>query len=110
MKVKPGRSGEFLPHENYLANGLQTAPENWPQKKTHVVLKINLVDGLAGPPQVVATYFGSNSDRAYSADVGHEITDNVAPTPIKPSTYVTFNPTVVRDTLSDDRGAYQQEM
>jgi hypothetical protein len=50
-------AGEFLSREDYLAEGLRTAPENWQKKNMQVVLETNLTDGIAGPPRVIATYF-----------------------------------------------------
>jgi hypothetical protein len=50
-------AGEFLSHEDYLTEGLRTAPSNWRRKNMEAVLKTNITDGLAGPPHVVATHF-----------------------------------------------------
>lgn len=50
-------AGEFLSHEEYLAEGLASAPKGWQEKDLQVVLQTNITDGVAGPPRVLATHF-----------------------------------------------------
>jgi hypothetical protein len=49
-------AGEFLSHEEYLAEGLRTAPADWQTKNLQLVLETNVIDLIAGPPRVVATH------------------------------------------------------
>jgi hypothetical protein len=50
-------AGEFLANEEYMNIALQGAPKDWKNRNMEVVLKTSMTDGLAGPPQVVATEF-----------------------------------------------------
>lgn len=50
-------AGEFLTNPEYLSQILQTAPRDWQHKNMQVVLATKVIDGTAGPPQVLATQF-----------------------------------------------------
>jgi hypothetical protein len=50
-------AGEFLSHPDYLSNGLRSAPPGWQKMNFQAVLQTDVTDGVAGPPQVVATRF-----------------------------------------------------
>jgi hypothetical protein len=50
-------AGEFLTNPDFLSQILRSAPKNWENKNLQVVLSTNVIQGTAGPPQVVATHF-----------------------------------------------------
>jgi hypothetical protein len=50
-------AGEFLSHPDYLSNALRSAPPGWQKMNFQAVLQTEVSDGVAGPPQVVATRF-----------------------------------------------------
>jgi hypothetical protein len=50
-------AGEFISTEGFLAEGLRKAPPNWHKKNLQVVVQTSVIDNVAGPPRVVATYF-----------------------------------------------------
>lgn len=50
-------AAQFISDPNYLAAGLQSAPRDWAKKNMQFVVKTEVVDAVAGPPQVVASYF-----------------------------------------------------
>lgn len=50
-------AGEFLTTPEYLSQLLRTAPTDWESKNLQVVLSTNVIQGTAGPPQVLATHF-----------------------------------------------------
>jgi hypothetical protein len=49
-------AGEFVSTPEYLQKALQTAPADWEGKNVQIVLHTTVIDGLSGPPQVIATY------------------------------------------------------
>ena len=50
-------AGEFISTPGFLAQGLRTAPPDWHKKNLQVVVETSVIDNVAGPPRVVATYF-----------------------------------------------------
>jgi hypothetical protein len=50
-------AGEILSHPDYLSNVLHSAPPGWQKMNFQAVLQTDVTDGVAGPPQVVATRF-----------------------------------------------------
>jgi hypothetical protein len=50
-------AGEFLTNENYLAEAVGTAPADWEAKNLQFVLRSEVVDGTAGPPEVLAGHY-----------------------------------------------------
>lgn len=50
-------AGEFLTKAKYLDQALRQAPRDWTHKNLQVVLKTRVIQGTAGPPQVLATQF-----------------------------------------------------
>ncbi len=50
-------AGEFLTNANYLSEAINQAPRDWQRKNVQVVLATRVIDGTAGPPQVLATHF-----------------------------------------------------
>jgi hypothetical protein len=50
-------AAQFITDPRYLAAGLQSAPKDWPKKNMQFVVKTEVVDAVAGAPQVVASYF-----------------------------------------------------
>jgi hypothetical protein len=50
-------AGEFISTKDYLERAFRNAPADWPKKNLQVLLETNMTDSVAGPPQVVATYF-----------------------------------------------------
>jgi hypothetical protein len=50
-------AGEFLSHPEYRSTGLRSAPPGWQKMNFQAVLQTDVTDGVAGPPQVVATRF-----------------------------------------------------
>jgi hypothetical protein len=50
-------AGEVLSRPDYMAAALRTAPPDWPKKNLQIVFQTNVIDNVAGPPHVVATYF-----------------------------------------------------
>lgn len=50
-------AGEFISNPKYLEKALAGADPNWPRKNMELVLQTSLTDSVAGPPQVVASYF-----------------------------------------------------
>jgi hypothetical protein len=49
-------AGEFVSSSEYLEAALKTAPPGWEGKNMQILLQTPVIDGLPGPPQVVATY------------------------------------------------------
>jgi hypothetical protein len=49
-------AGEFVSTPEYLQKALQAAPADWEGKNVQIVLHTTVIDGLSGPPQVIATY------------------------------------------------------
>jgi hypothetical protein len=50
-------AGEFLSNPDYMSQILRSAPKDWQKKNLQVVLSTNVIQGTAGPPQVLATHF-----------------------------------------------------
>jgi hypothetical protein len=50
-------AGEFFCRQDFLTQGLRTAPPDWQKKNLQVVVETTVIDSVAGPPRVVATYF-----------------------------------------------------
>ena len=50
-------SGDFLTNAAYLRDALKDAPAGWDRKNLQIVIKANLVSGMAGPPKVIAKYY-----------------------------------------------------
>ena len=50
-------AGEFISTQDFLAEGLRTAPPDWQKKNLQVVVQTSVIDNVAGPPHVVATHF-----------------------------------------------------
>jgi hypothetical protein len=50
-------AGEVITQMDYLARALQAAPPDWQKKNFQMVVQTNVIDSIAGPPRVVATYF-----------------------------------------------------
>ncbi len=50
-------AGEFLTKPKYLEMALRQAPSDWTRKNIQVVLRTRVIQGTAGPPQVLATQF-----------------------------------------------------
>ena len=50
-------AGEFFCRQDFLAEGLRTAPPEWQKKNLQVVVATTVIDSVAGPPRVIATYF-----------------------------------------------------
>ncbi len=50
-------AGEFLTNPEYLSQIVRQAPSDWQHKNMQVVLATKVIDGTAGPPQILATYF-----------------------------------------------------
>ncbi|MGD0457036.1 MAG: hypothetical protein ABSC21_04750 [Terriglobia bacterium] len=50
-------AGEFVCRQDFLTEGLRTAPPDWQKKNLQVVVATTVTDSVAGPPRVVATYF-----------------------------------------------------
>ena len=57
MKEGTVAAGEFVSEERYLAALASKAPRGWERKNLQVVLGTELVDGVPGPPRVLATWF-----------------------------------------------------
>ncbi|MBN2130516.1 MAG: hypothetical protein JW741_13530, partial [Sedimentisphaerales bacterium] len=50
-------AGEFVTDESYFAQSVDDAPPDWYKKNIQVVLSTEVVNGVPGPPEVVATHF-----------------------------------------------------
>ena len=50
-------AGDFLSNPVYFREALKTAPPDWRKKNIQIVLRIKVVEGTPGPPQVVAAHF-----------------------------------------------------
>lgn len=50
-------AGEFVTNPDYLAQLIRQAPADWQHKNLQAVLATKVIDGTAGPPQVLATNF-----------------------------------------------------
>ena len=49
-------AGEFLSDPRYLAEAIPQLPRDWPKRNLQIVLRIPVVQGVSGHPQVLATY------------------------------------------------------
>ena len=47
-------TGEFVSREGYLEAALRAAPPGWQRKNLEMVLEVDVIDGSASPPRVVA--------------------------------------------------------
>ena len=50
-------AAEFVTNTSELGTELQAAPPDWPSKSLELVLETDVVDGVAGLPHVVASYY-----------------------------------------------------
>lgn len=50
-------AGDFLTNDTYIREAFRDAPRDWHRRNIQVVLKVPVVLGGTGPPQVVATHF-----------------------------------------------------
>jgi hypothetical protein len=50
-------AGEFLADNNHLAALAHRAPADWARKNVQVVVATKVINGVSGPPRIVATYF-----------------------------------------------------
>lgn len=50
-------AAQLISNPTYLAEALHSAPADWKNKNAQFVVKTEVVDSVAGPPQVVAAYF-----------------------------------------------------
>ena len=50
-------AGEFVTEPRYLSALTSTAPAGWEEKNVQVVLGTEVVNGVPGPPKVVAKHF-----------------------------------------------------
>ena len=50
-------AAQLISDPSYLATALKSAPADWRKKNIQFVVKTEVVDAIAGPPQVVASYF-----------------------------------------------------
>jgi hypothetical protein len=50
-------AGEFITRPDYFAQFATGAPGGWQKKNIQIVLRTEVINGSAGPPRVVASYF-----------------------------------------------------
>ena len=50
-------AGEFLTDPMYLSTLARQAPANWDRKNIQVVIATKVINGVSGPPRILATYF-----------------------------------------------------
>lgn len=50
-------AGEFATEDRYLDELAQRAPAGWERKNFQVVLATEIINGIAGPPRILTTYF-----------------------------------------------------
>jgi len=50
-------AAQLISNSEYLHEGLRGAPPDWQKKNMQVVVQTHVINGVAGPPHVVATYF-----------------------------------------------------
>jgi hypothetical protein len=50
-------AGEFLTNPIYLNEFAKTAPRNWQERNMQLLIHTSVIDGAAGPPHVVGSYF-----------------------------------------------------
>lgn len=50
-------ASELIVNPTYLQNALRNAPSNWAKMNVQILVKTEVHDNVAGPPEVLATYF-----------------------------------------------------
>ncbi len=50
-------AAQLVSNPTYLAEALHSAPADWKNKNVQFLVKTGVVDSIAGPPEVVASYF-----------------------------------------------------
>ena len=50
-------AGEFLTDPMYLSKFADGAPDNWDRKNIQVVIATKVINGVSGPPRILATHF-----------------------------------------------------
>jgi hypothetical protein len=50
-------AGEFVTEDRYLEALVEKAPAGWERKNVQAVIYTEIIDGNAGPPRILATYF-----------------------------------------------------
>jgi hypothetical protein len=50
-------AGDLISGPEYLREALRTAPPDWLKRNLQVVVQTSVIENVAGPPRVVATYF-----------------------------------------------------
>jgi hypothetical protein len=50
-------AGEFLTDPAYLSTLDKQAPGNWDRKNIQVVIATKVINGVSGPPRILATHF-----------------------------------------------------
>jgi len=50
-------AGDLISGPEYLREALRTAPPDWQKKNLQAVVQTSVIENVAGPPRVVATYF-----------------------------------------------------
>jgi len=50
-------AGEFLTGPVYLSALASQAPGNWDRKNIQVVIATKVINGVSGPPRILATHF-----------------------------------------------------
>jgi len=53
-------AGELATRPEYLEEALRTAPANWEKGNVQIVLQTSVMDRVAGPPRVVASFYWAN--------------------------------------------------
>ena len=49
--------GEFLADPTYMENIVSQAPKDWDRKNIQIVIATKVVNGVSGPPRIIATHF-----------------------------------------------------
>lgn len=50
-------AAQLVSNPTYLGDALRSAPADWKNKNVQFVVKTEMIDSVAGPPQVIANYF-----------------------------------------------------
>jgi hypothetical protein len=50
-------AGEFLADSAYMENIVGHAPKDWNRKKIQIVIATKVINGVSGPPRIIATHF-----------------------------------------------------
>jgi hypothetical protein len=50
-------AGELISAPEYLREALRSAPPDWQKKNLQVLVQTSVIENVAGPPRVIATYF-----------------------------------------------------